>query len=303
MILHLSLPAPFPEGAVIHRTQPVQRPRPAPDLQPRDSSSDDLRVDEQMDDQHAEANHSEEQEFVHEALYSPRRSASLRVSLRQRCSAGMQGILSAGIGPNVSRAPRLHFFEEHRKAATVSHLRRQPARSASRSSANLLPASSFLYPHAALTPNAPHEVRMPTDHAFTLQLATLLLGGVTTMFTAFLAYLVQRAKTQQQQTATAAAAEVGKVRDSLAATKDDTASKMDKLAIVAKATHALVNSERAKLLLALSLLSRRVADLTGKPEDFESERLATENYESYLASQRIVDAQPGTDAEKRGDTT
>lgn len=76
--------------------------------------------------------------------------------------------------------------------------------------------------------------------------------------------------------------------------------KLDNLAIVARSTHAFVNSLRGEQLLLTKTALRRIADLTSDPIDHDSAVLAQMKYDDHMRSQAAVDAQIGTDAQKRG---
>jgi len=120
----------------------------------------------------------------------------------------------------------------------------------------------------------------------TVEIVKIVVGAGCTMFLAYLAYMGNKIQQGQQD----AAVEVRKVRKDLKANEK-----------VTKATHTLVNSDRSALLKVVATALRRVANDSDHPEDIAAAKLAEQAYEAHQAAQAEVDAQPGTDAEKRGD--
>ena len=94
------------------------------------------------------------------------------------------------------------------------------------------------------------------------------------------------------------------VKASLAESNASGAKKLDDLATVAKATHTLVNSSMSAQLKISAVALRRIADLTvGLPsheQDTQAADLAEKLYGEHVSKQAMVDAQPGTDEEKKG---
>lgn len=117
----------------------------------------------------------------------------------------------------------------------------------------------------------------------------MVLGG-------FIAWLDRR----QSGRAKKAAAQVEKVRDTLAGVTDGQTRKLDGLAKVARSSHAFLNSEKSVILRKLAESLRIAADATGDPAHVAAAESAEQDYRDHMAAQREVDAQPGTDAQKEG---
>jgi hypothetical protein len=75
---------------------------------------------------------------------------------------------------------------------------------------------------------------------------------------------------------------------------------VDGLVTVTKATHSLVNSGHGRLLKLYAISMRRHAKDSGLPSDEEIATLAESAFADHEAAQARVDAQPGTDAQKKG---
>jgi hypothetical protein len=71
-------------------------------------------------------------------------------------------------------------------------------------------------------------------------------------------------------------------------------------ATVAKSTHAFTNSRLTAEMRDKAELSRWKANQTQKPEDRRAADIAETAYQDQLSAQARVDAQPGTDDEKKG---
>lgn len=98
--------------------------------------------------------------------------------------------------------------------------------------------------------------------------------------------------------AAAAAKDVKHVLEENTLTTDQ---KLEDLARVARATHTLVNNDRGVLLKIATTALDRVARIN--PDDLEDQEAAEavrKAYAEHQANQAIVDAQPGTDAQKAG---
>jgi hypothetical protein len=144
-----------------------------------------------------------------------------------------------------------------------------------------------------------------------VQIATLVVGCITTVFAApmpaLMLWLNIRAKQaaaeldRARKSARRAAVKVEGVRRTLEANTASTEVRLDDLATVAKATHLLVNSKMSVQLDANRIMARRLADLTKDPADEAAAELAERDYGEHQAKQAAVDAQPGTDAEKKGE--
>jgi hypothetical protein len=79
--------------------------------------------------------------------------------------------------------------------------------------------------------------------------------------------------------------------------------KLDGLAVVARSTHTLVNSERGALLKVAAVALRRLARAADATrDDVEAADEAERLYADHQAKQSDVDAQPGTDEDKGGGT-
>ena len=104
-----------------------------------------------------------------------------------------------------------------------------------------------------------------------------------------------------EQAAARAAREVTAVKDTLQANTTMTEGKLDGLAIVAKASHTLINNEKGLVLDKYRKKARAHADLTRNLGDIREAELAEEEYSEHLKAQAVVDAQPGTAAQKKGD--
>lgn len=75
---------------------------------------------------------------------------------------------------------------------------------------------------------------------------------------------------------------------------------LDGLAVVAKSSHAFLNGDRGELLRKDVIKSERLAALSGLEVDEHDAQLAREAYAAHQAAQAVVDAQPGTASEKKG---
>ena len=112
-----------------------------------------------------------------------------------------------------------------------------------------------------------------------------------------------RVAAEAKEAAAVAAKEVKDVRDTLDVTTTKAEAKMDNLGKVAKATHTLVNNQMAVQLRLSAVALRRVAGLTGDAADVKAAEMAEVAMAEHDAKQAVVDAQPGTDAEKKGEAT
>jgi hypothetical protein len=129
--------------------------------------------------------------------------------------------------------------------------------------------------------------------------SVIALVGVC--FTGYLNYLVARLNRDQNERADEAERKTEQVRATLVTTTGIGLSRMDALAVVAKATHTLVNSSMGVQLELNRMVTRRLANLTHDPEDLRAADLADSMSREHEARQRAVDLQPGTESQKKGD--
>lgn len=87
-----------------------------------------------------------------------------------------------------------------------------------------------------------------------------------------------------------AAVKVEEVKAVLADTEHVTDLRFDKLAKVAKATHTLVNNAMATQLRLNMVVTKQLADETGKPAHLEQARQAELLYQEHMRKQDVVDA-------------
>jgi len=85
-----------------------------------------------------------------------------------------------------------------------------------------------------------------------------------------------------------AAALVAKVAKTLQTAE----GKVDKLALVAEATHTLVNSAMGNQLQISALLARRLSTITGESGDISAAVEAERLYDDHIRKQAVVDAKP-----------
>lgn len=102
-----------------------------------------------------------------------------------------------------------------------------------------------------------------------------------------------------------AAAKVDAVKETLVVTRADTNSQFDGLQKVARSTHTFVNSGMGFQLKLNAMALQRVAELSkglpGHEADVKMAEVAMEALAQHQKMQAEVDAQPGTDAEKKGE--
>lgn len=103
-----------------------------------------------------------------------------------------------------------------------------------------------------------------------------------------------------QESAAWAAQHVTEVKAALVTATENQEAKLEGLAKVARATHTLVNSSMSAQLKISAIALRRVAELTKSPIDKRAADLAEHLLAEHEAKQVLVDAQPGTDDEKKG---
>jgi hypothetical protein len=120
--------------------------------------------------------------------------------------------------------------------------------------------------------------------------------------TVILAYLQMRTRASVQDAAAEASAAsghaAGAAREVRRTLQDNTAAtdgKLAGLATVAAATHALVNNNMAVQLRLNAVLARRLAELTGDPEDARAADLAERLAAEHAAKQDGVDRQARED--------
>lgn len=73
------------------------------------------------------------------------------------------------------------------------------------------------------------------------------------------------------------------------------------LAIVAKASHTLLNSGQQKILRERAEDKRTIAKSSGLQSDWDIAAAADKDYQVHVSAQAEVDSQFGTDEQKRGD--
>lgn len=121
--------------------------------------------------------------------------------------------------------------------------------------------------------------------------ATVLSTLITGVVAVLIAKLNRKADLAAAQTAavavqaTRAAVKVEEVRTNL----KNSDNKIEAMARVVDDTHTLVNSNMEKQLLIASLALRRVADLTGHPDDKAAATLAETSLHEHRKKQRLVD--------------
>jgi hypothetical protein len=123
-----------------------------------------------------------------------------------------------------------------------------------------------------------------TDAAV-VAMATAVISLVGTMFSGVMAYLLARLNQQTES----ASVKVEAVKRRLDETTSATSHKLDGLAKVAKDTHTLVNSNMAAQLRLNAAVTRRLAGVTGRPEDAKAADLAEALYGEHEAKQAKVD--------------
>jgi hypothetical protein len=140
-----------------------------------------------------------------------------------------------------------------------------------------------------------------------VQIATLIVGLLTVIVNGVLAYLMARLKQQQLEQADAnnirldhAAVKVAEVKQSLAQSNQVADQKLDELKMVAVGTHELVNAKMGAVLQRLAEALERNARISGSAEDRQAADSAQADLKDHEAKQAIVDAQPGTDDQKKG---
>ncbi len=124
------------------------------------------------------------------------------------------------------------------------------------------------------------------DNTVALALVTGMLTLLGTVFSGVMTYLM--AKLSFQQTLAAAAA-----RDVAVVLKDTTAVYTDKLNAIAETgnqVHTLVNSNMAIQLRINAAVTRRLANLTGDPEDERAAKVAEAMSIDHSSKQAALDA-------------
>lgn len=86
------------------------------------------------------------------------------------------------------------------------------------------------------------------------------------------------------------ATKVEEVKVTLEASTTLSDAKLDAIARVADATHALVNSNMAAQLKISAIALRRVAEMTSNPKDIAMAELADKNLADHEAQQAVVDS-------------
>jgi hypothetical protein len=105
----------------------------------------------------------------------------------------------------------------------------------------------------------------------------------------------------KQALATQAVAEkADQVKATLATSTSEAVRRMDDLATVAQSSHAFLNSLRGELLKTNMVTTKRLAEYTKEQADIDAAEAARSAFENHQAGQVAVDAQAGTDAQKKG---
>lgn len=151
--------------------------------------------------------------------------------------------------------------------------------------------------------------------AVAVSLGTALIALIgTIVFPGIMAYMFARlrqdqadrskeaaVKVEEVKTAAAAAAvKVEEVKQDLAVRTNATDKRLDGLAIVGNASHAFANARYGLLLDRLRRSDQRLADITNLVEDRQRAAASEMDYQSHVAAQVVVDAQPGTGEQKKG---
>ncbi len=118
-----------------------------------------------------------------------------------------------------------------------------------------------------------------------LALIDLVKTAAVVLAPVFLAYIAW----QQRKQAT----EVRQVKEDLRDTNAVQSDKLDSMAKVNNATHALVNSAMGVQLKLTALALGRVADMTHSPADVRAADEAERLYEEHAAKQAAADAAKG----------
>ena len=170
------------------------------------------------------------------------------------------------------------------------------------------------------------EKAFPMSDAVKIQFITTFFGFVTTITMAAMAYFVKRLNEQQEvrsvtlndkatkvieevndfkklqiEQADAAAIRAEQVKKTLEISTRLTVDKLANLTKVSKSTHSFVNSLMGEQLKQTAELSRWKANNTKLKVDIKAAENAERLLKEHMEAQKIVDAQPGTDAEKKGE--
>ena len=93
---------------------------------------------------------------------------------------------------------------------------------------------------------------------------------------------------------------MAEIREMLRLRADSVTNRLEGLAKVARATHALVDSSVATQLRAYATLARKTAASSGLAEDVVLADAAEAAYREHLMRQAVTAAPPATDVEKQG---
>ncbi len=119
-----------------------------------------------------------------------------------------------------------------------------------------------------------------------------LLSLLSTLISGIIAYYLRALNIQAEQTARAAEQAVvatEKVATVLAVNTADTTVALNEIRHTGNATHLLVNSAMSRQLKISAIALRRVAELTGHPDDVEAARLAEISYHDHELKQKPLD--------------
>ncbi len=90
------------------------------------------------------------------------------------------------------------------------------------------------------------------------------------------------------------------VKAALLVTADATTTKLDNLGKLGHSTHVLVNERFGRMLEAIVSDKKTIMDMSPTPESIAAYELAKQTAQNHHDRQAVVDAAPGTDAEKSG---
>lgn len=132
------------------------------------------------------------------------------------------------------------------------------------------------------------------------------MAAITPILLGVITYLTERARREAvaaNKAVVASSKEVSKAADTVAktlvVTTDGTSAKLDAIAVTSsnsqrmgEAIHTLVNSDRGKLLALNAMQARRIASMSGAPEDAAIAAEAERVLAQHVNSQAQVDARP-----------
>lgn len=124
-------------------------------------------------------------------------------------------------------------------------------------------------------------------------IVTAVFSFLGMVFTGVMTYLMAKLKMGQTEAAVLvkeAKAEVKEVKETLAQSNTETASKLNSIAAVGDMTHALVNSAMLEQQRLLAVTARAKADITQDPVDLAAAETAENAYQEHAAEQRKTTA-------------